>query len=279
MLTKQSLGRVTLAYKGEYSSSKNYEYLDVVSYNGGSYAAKKATHNIAPTLNSNSENWQLLVAAAAGAPQIDENNNLYWNSDNSSIIVNSTNSVYAATSNAACPSDGSALWSSAPPILATAGYIWTKSTVHFNIGDANLYSVSYQAPQNEATYVAGSSYEITDIVPAFGFISSPPTYARVSICLPNNFAEGTAVQIDKETAEFLPEIRTVNGVFLGGFEAAPSQEDFDIISYQIMTPVITKNILSFILKRADGTDWYGDFQGQSNTPIAGLVKHIKFTVT
>lgn len=51
----QVLGVVAMEPKGEYSASAYYEKLNVVTYEGSSYMAKKASNNVSPT---NTEYWQ-----------------------------------------------------------------------------------------------------------------------------------------------------------------------------------------------------------------------------
>lgn len=53
----QELGKVMITPKGEYSSSKTYEILDAVSYNGSSYVSKINDNTSVPT----SDDWQLLA--------------------------------------------------------------------------------------------------------------------------------------------------------------------------------------------------------------------------
>ena len=53
----QELGKVMITPKGEYSSSKSYEILDAVSYNGSSYVSKINDNTSVPT----SDDWQLLA--------------------------------------------------------------------------------------------------------------------------------------------------------------------------------------------------------------------------
>lgn len=56
-----NLGKVLLTPKGEYNGSTTYEILDVVSYNGSSYAAKRDTSGNAPTGTTSDEYWQLMA--------------------------------------------------------------------------------------------------------------------------------------------------------------------------------------------------------------------------
>ncbi len=53
----QDLGKVMITPKGEYSSSKSYEILDAVSYNGSSYVSKINDNTSVPI----SDDWQLLA--------------------------------------------------------------------------------------------------------------------------------------------------------------------------------------------------------------------------
>lgn len=50
------LGTVAMVPKGEYDAEEYYEYLNVVTYNGSSYMAKKSSTGVLPT---NDEYWQL----------------------------------------------------------------------------------------------------------------------------------------------------------------------------------------------------------------------------
>lgn len=57
-VTRQVLGKVMITSKGEYDSSKSYEILDVVTYQGSSYLSKKYNNDSLPT---NTNDWQLLA--------------------------------------------------------------------------------------------------------------------------------------------------------------------------------------------------------------------------
>lgn len=57
-VTRQVLGKVMITSKGEYDSSKSYEILDVVTYQGSSYLSKKYNNDSLPT---NANDWQLLA--------------------------------------------------------------------------------------------------------------------------------------------------------------------------------------------------------------------------
>lgn len=63
--TETDLGNISLNPRGEYDSSAEYEYLDTVSYQGGSYfclAELEATiTGIAPDAGHNSEHWQMIA--------------------------------------------------------------------------------------------------------------------------------------------------------------------------------------------------------------------------
>lgn len=56
--TTYSLGRIGLRIMGAYSASTEYQQLDVVTYQGSSYAAKDACSNVAPT---DTQHWSLLA--------------------------------------------------------------------------------------------------------------------------------------------------------------------------------------------------------------------------
>lgn len=57
-MAKQILGRVSIILKGEYNSTTNYEKLDIVSYNGSSYACLKESVGVLPT---DTNYWQLVA--------------------------------------------------------------------------------------------------------------------------------------------------------------------------------------------------------------------------
>ena len=57
-MAKQILGRVSIIFKGEYNSTTNYEKLDIVSYNGSSYACLKDCVGVIPT---DTTYWQLVA--------------------------------------------------------------------------------------------------------------------------------------------------------------------------------------------------------------------------
>lgn len=57
-MAKQILGRVSVLFKGEYNSTTNYEKLDIVSYNGSSYACLKESVGVLPT---DTNYWQLVA--------------------------------------------------------------------------------------------------------------------------------------------------------------------------------------------------------------------------
>lgn len=59
------LGNIALNPRGEYSGEASYEYLDTVSYMGGSYVClaelTKTISRIAPEEGKNTEHWQILT--------------------------------------------------------------------------------------------------------------------------------------------------------------------------------------------------------------------------
>lgn len=64
MAITTKLGRVGLVLKGAYSTSARYEKLDVVTYNGSSYAAKQATQGNDPPDDAY---WQIMADASGAA--------------------------------------------------------------------------------------------------------------------------------------------------------------------------------------------------------------------
>lgn len=59
------LGRVGFVLRDEWLATEAYNPLDVVSYNGESYAARVASKGITPSHNTNA--WQALTDAASAA--------------------------------------------------------------------------------------------------------------------------------------------------------------------------------------------------------------------
>lgn len=57
-VTRQVLGKVAMTSRGEYDTSKSYEILDAVTYQGSSYLSKKYNNDSLPT---NANDWQLLA--------------------------------------------------------------------------------------------------------------------------------------------------------------------------------------------------------------------------
>lgn len=59
------LGNIALNPRGEYSGETSYEYLDTVSYQGGSYMClvelDKTVTGVAPELGRNTETWQMIA--------------------------------------------------------------------------------------------------------------------------------------------------------------------------------------------------------------------------
>lgn len=71
--TETDLGNVSLNPRGEYDSSAEYEYLDTVSYQGGSYFCRAELETtitgIAPDAGHNSEHWQMIAAPGDMTPE------------------------------------------------------------------------------------------------------------------------------------------------------------------------------------------------------------------
>ena len=61
------LGIIGYVLKGDYDATASYERLNVVYYNGSTYAAKKDVTGVAPTTGRDDDlNWQIMVNPAAG---------------------------------------------------------------------------------------------------------------------------------------------------------------------------------------------------------------------
>ena len=71
--TETDLGNISLNPRGEYDSSAEYEYLDTVSYQGGSYFClaelETTITGIAPDVGHNSEHWQMIAAPGDMTPE------------------------------------------------------------------------------------------------------------------------------------------------------------------------------------------------------------------
>lgn len=67
------LGNIALNPRGEYSDEASYEYLDTVSYKGGSYMClaelAKTISGIAPAQGENTEHWQMLTLPGQLTPE------------------------------------------------------------------------------------------------------------------------------------------------------------------------------------------------------------------
>ena len=67
------LGNITFNPRGEYNSEETYEYLDTVSYMGGSYMCltelAKTISEIAPAQGKNTEHWQMLTLPGQLTPE------------------------------------------------------------------------------------------------------------------------------------------------------------------------------------------------------------------
>ncbi|MDO5305037.1 MAG: hypothetical protein Q4E87_05620, partial [bacterium] len=67
------LGNIALNPRGEYDESASYEYLDMVSYKGGSYMClaelSKTVGGIAPESGKNTATWQMLTSPGSMTPE------------------------------------------------------------------------------------------------------------------------------------------------------------------------------------------------------------------
>lgn len=71
--TETDLGNISLNPRGEYDNSAAYEYLDTVSYRGGSYFClaelETTITGIAPDAGRDSEHWQMIAAPGDMTPE------------------------------------------------------------------------------------------------------------------------------------------------------------------------------------------------------------------
>lgn len=116
----QNLGRVGLVLKGDWSSSTAYVPLDVVSYDGNSWVAKRNNTNVEPN-TTNTSDWQLI-------------------SNNSSLIstVQGYKNDAAASASAAAASAGLVV-SAVAPVESTSTASKTYPSGDFFIYDGSLY--------------------------------------------------------------------------------------------------------------------------------------------
>lgn len=97
-----SAGRILIMPKGAYDSSTTYEMLDMVSYNGKSWLAKKTVVGVEPS-SANSEYWHDLITVtpeSIGALSINGgsllgalglgNGNGYIHADSDNTVLNAT---------------------------------------------------------------------------------------------------------------------------------------------------------------------------------------------
>lgn len=68
-MTTKDLGIVRLVPKGDWSATVNYQYLNIVRYNGASYIATSASIGIAPDSLNGSTYWQLISQDVGNAIQ------------------------------------------------------------------------------------------------------------------------------------------------------------------------------------------------------------------
>lgn len=68
-MTTKDLGIVRLVPKGDWSATVNYQYLNIVRYNGASYIATSASIGIVPDSSNGSTYWQLISQDVGNAIQ------------------------------------------------------------------------------------------------------------------------------------------------------------------------------------------------------------------
>lgn len=98
----KEIGRVAIVPKGNWSSTEDYERLDLVKHNGGSYLAKLNNKNVEPS-NSTTTTWlQIAEKGATGDPAATEDveawlkKNVMPISSISSILEYSDSTIYTA---------------------------------------------------------------------------------------------------------------------------------------------------------------------------------------
>lgn len=160
---KQSIGRVSVVSKGEYTEETQYLPLDIVSYHGGSYLAKQESVGIVPTLNKNDSYWQLLAIPGSGTPIIDQNNYLNWQGEGSISLDETINEYQVSSSGTEIPTG---TWSTTIPSTTPGSYLWTRTTIKLNIGNIQTYTIAYQGQNG-----SGAVNTVNGIYPENGNIT------------------------------------------------------------------------------------------------------------
>ena len=200
MVTKV-IGKVSPTPKGQYNSSIQYERLDIVTYQGGSYIAIQDTKGNVPT---NTTYWNILAEKG------------------SSITLSSYKNEYVLSDTSTQPQSG---WSTTFPTIEAGKYLWTRTTLNTTGGSSIVsYNVAYQGVNgtgsgtvksvngtqpdasgnveidigtniNVPVYNVGNSFNGTEIF-CFGFITNSAQRMYLTLIFPKLFHTGAKIKID-----------------------------------------------------------------------------------
>lgn len=142
--TPEILGYVSISPKGEYSAATAYNYLNAVTYNGGSYLMK--INNGSPVTGvppTNTDTWMQLAAAGAGV-----------------TIRNQVIEYAASADGTTAPSTG---WQSTIPTVPGGQYLWTKVTTTYS--DSTQEVVTMPARQGADGAGTGTVTSVNNVDP------------------------------------------------------------------------------------------------------------------
>lgn len=142
--TPEVLGYVSISPKGEYSAAMAYNYLNAVTYNGGSYLMK--INNGSPVTGvppTNMDTWMQLAAAGAGV-----------------TISNQVIEYAASADGTTAPSTG---WQSTIPTVPGGQYLWTKVTTTYS--DSTQEVVTMPARQGADGAGTGTVTSVNNVDP------------------------------------------------------------------------------------------------------------------
>ena len=142
--TPEVLGYVSISPKGEYSAATAYNYLNAVTYNGGSYLMK--INNGSPVTGvppTNTDTWMQLAAAGAGV-----------------TISNQVIEYAASADGTTAPSTG---WQSTIPTVPGGQYLWTKVTTTYS--DSTQEVVTMPARQGADGAGTGTVTSVNNVDP------------------------------------------------------------------------------------------------------------------
>ena len=142
--TPEVLGYVSISPKGEYSAATAYNYLNAVTYNGGSYLMK--INNGSPVTGvppTNTDTWMQLAAAGAGV-----------------TISNQVIEYAASADGTTAPSTG---WQSTIPTVPGGQYLWTKVTTTYS--DSTQEVITMPARQGADGAGTGTVTSVNNINP------------------------------------------------------------------------------------------------------------------